>query len=91
MAVGFPAYTSFTDGTALPAAKLDDLAGTLNLLNPSAKGSHFFSTAANTPYELLVGAGGPSTFSQVVLADSAQSAGVRWGDDLLILQIMQAI
>ena len=30
MAVGFPAKTSFTDGSALPASDLNDLAGTLN-------------------------------------------------------------
>ena len=32
MAVGFPAKTSFTDGNALPASDLNDLAGTLNIL-----------------------------------------------------------
>ena len=32
MAVGFPAKTSFTDGSALPASDLNDLAGTLNLI-----------------------------------------------------------
>lgn len=30
MAVGFPAKTSFSDGSALPASDLNDLAGTLN-------------------------------------------------------------
>jgi hypothetical protein len=30
MATGFPAKTSFTDGQALPASDLNDLAGTLN-------------------------------------------------------------
>ena len=32
MATGFPAKTSFTDGQALPASDLNDLAGTLNLI-----------------------------------------------------------
>ena len=91
MAVGFPAYTGFTDGTALPASRLDDLTGTLNLLNPSGKGSVFFSTAANTPQEILVGAGGAGVLPQAIVADSAQSAGVRWGDDYKILDVMQAI
>lgn len=36
MAVGFPAKTSFTDGNALPASDLNDLAGTLNILYSSS-------------------------------------------------------
>lgn len=37
MAVGFPAKTNFANGNTLPAAALNDLAGTLNLLKYADK------------------------------------------------------
>jgi hypothetical protein len=52
---------------------MDDITGTLNLLNPSAKGVMFAASAANTPAAVTVGTNG-----QVLTADSTVSAGVKW-------------
>lgn len=73
MAAGFPAKTSWATGDVLTAAGVDDLAGTLNLLKPSAKGSIFGASAVNVPSELLVGADGT-----ILTADSASAGGVKW-------------
>lgn len=40
MAVGFPAKTTFTNGTILPASDLNDLAGTINLLYAAGRAQH---------------------------------------------------
>jgi hypothetical protein len=73
MAVGFPAKTSFTDGTTLPASDLNDVTGTLNLINPSAKGDIFVGSAANTYTRLPVGTDGFA-----LKASSTATTGVVW-------------
>jgi len=73
MAVGFPAKTTFATGDVLTATNVNDITGTLNLLNPSAKGTIFAASAANTPLAVAVGTNG-----QVLTADSTVSAGVKW-------------
>lgn len=73
MAVGFPAKTNFATGDVLTATQMNDVTGTLNLLNPSAKGTIFAASAANTPLAVAVG-----TNNQVLVADSAATAGVKW-------------
>ena len=73
MAVGFPAKTNFATGDVLTASNMNDVTGTLNLLNPSAKGTIFAASAANTPLAVAVGTNG-----QVLTADSTVSAGVKW-------------
>jgi len=73
MAVGFPAKTDFATGDVLTAAQMNDATGTLNLLNPSAKGTIFAASAANTPLAVAVGTDG-----HVLTADAASSAGVKW-------------
>lgn len=73
MAVGFPAKVNFATGDVLTASNMNDVTGTLNLLNPSAKGTIFAASAANTPLAVAVG-----TNNQVLTADSTVSAGVKW-------------
>jgi hypothetical protein len=73
MAVGFPAKVNFATGDVLTAAQMNDVTGTLNLLNPAAKGTMFAASAANTPLGVSVGTNG-----QVLTADSTVSAGVKW-------------
>lgn len=73
MAVGFPAKVNFATGDVLTATNMNDVTGTLNLLNPSAKGTMFAASAANTPASVAVGTNG-----QVLTADSTASAGVKW-------------
>ena len=50
----------------------------------TAKGSLVAASAASTPIELAVGA-----YGQVLMADSAQAAGVKWGSgtDFLVAQV----
>jgi hypothetical protein len=73
MAVGFPAKTNFTVGDVLTATQMNDITGTLNLLNPSAKGVVFAASAANTPAAVTVGAN--NTFLR---AQSSAASGVEW-------------
>jgi hypothetical protein len=73
MAVGFPAKTTYATGDVLTATNVNDITGTLNLLNPSAKGTIFSASAANTPAAVAVGAN--HTFLK---AASAQANGVEW-------------
>lgn len=73
MAVGFPAKTNFATGDVLTATNMNDVTGTLNLLNPSAKGVVFAASAVNTPAAVTVGADGT-----VLTADAASAAGVKW-------------
>lgn len=78
MAVGFPVKgtggaSTYAAGNQLSATDINDGFGTLNLLKPSAKGSIFASSAANTPAEVTVGANG-----FVLTADSTAAAGVAW-------------
>lgn len=73
MAAGFPAKTSFADGTALPASDLNDVTGTLNLIKPTAKGDLFVGSAANTYTKLSVG-----TDTYLLSASSTASTGLAW-------------
>ena len=95
MAAGFPAKgtggTLFVNGNALPASDLNDLGGTLNLIAPTAKGDLFVGSAANTYTKLSVGNAAVGNIPQNLLPDSTATTGTRWGDDMAILTIMQAI
>jgi hypothetical protein len=73
MAAGFPTKANFATGDVLSATNMNDLAGTVNLLNPSAKGTIFAASGANTPLALAVGANGT-----VLTADSTAASGVAW-------------
>ena len=58
-----------------------------------AKGDIIVGTADNTVTRVAVGTGSTSggVLPQVLLPDSTQTSGVRWGDDYKILDVMQAI
>lgn len=73
MAAGFPTKANFATGDVLSATNMNDLAGTVNLLNPSAKGTIFSASAANTPAALAVG-----TANQVLTVDSSTATGLKW-------------
>jgi len=73
MAIGFPTKANWAAGDVLTASTLDDLAGTVNLLNPTAKGGIVAGTGANTTGVLTVGADGTT-----LVANSASATGVAW-------------
>jgi hypothetical protein len=58
-----------------------------------AKGDLIVGTADNTVTRVAVGADatGSGRIAQVLVPDSTVASGVRWGDDLKILDVMQAI
>lgn len=73
MAVGFPTKVSYANGDVFSASDINDTNGTLNLLNPTAKGSIVSASAANTPSRLSVGAN-----DTVLTADSTTATGLKW-------------
>jgi hypothetical protein len=73
MAVGFPAKTTYANGDVFSASDINDTNGTLNLLNPTDKGSIVSASAANTPSRLAVGNNG-----ETLVADSTTSTGLKW-------------
>jgi hypothetical protein len=52
---------------------MNDLSGTVNLINPSAKGDLYAGSAANTYTKLSVGAN-----NTVLTADSTTATGLKW-------------
>lgn len=73
MAAGFPVKATFVDGDVYSASDVNDLAGTVNLIKPTAKGDLFAGSAANTYTKLAVG-----TDAQVLTADSTAATGLKW-------------
>ena len=59
----------------------------------TAKGDLIVATAASTVTNIAAGADatGSGQIAQVLVPDSAVASGLRWGDDLKILDVMQAI
>ena len=74
MAVGFPAKVSYVNGDVFSASDVNDANGTLNLINPTAKGSIVSASAANTPSRLAVGTDG-----LILEAASGETTGLKWG------------
>jgi hypothetical protein len=75
MAAGFPVKENFVDGDVYSATNVNDLAGTVNLIKPTAKGDVFAGSAANTYTKLAVGANGT-----LLRADSTAATGLVWSD-----------
>lgn len=75
MAVGFPAKTTFANGTTLPASDLNDLAGTLNLLRDCGRVVH------STGTQSIVGGVAVSVVTDFVQGgvtfDSGNGGGLR--------------
>jgi len=73
MAAGYPVKVNYLTGDVLTATNLNDLAGTVNLYDPTAKGDLFPATAADAVSRLAVGAN-----ATVLTADSTTATGLKW-------------
>jgi hypothetical protein len=73
MAAGFPTKVTYANGDVFSASDINDTNGTINLINPSAKGDLFAGSAANTYTKLAVGAN-----DTVLTADSTAATGMKW-------------
>ena len=93
--------TSITALTALVASDVVEIltfspftiANAVDQTLVDAKGDLIVATGDNVVTRVAVGTGSTASGGtpQALVPDSTQTSGVRWGDDLLILQFMQAI
>lgn len=73
MAAGFPVKADYASGDVLTAAQMNDLSGTLNYLDPTAKGDLFPASSGTELTRLAVGAN-----DTVLTADSSTATGLKW-------------
>jgi len=73
MAIGFPVKANYASGDILTAAQMNDLSGTLNYMDPTAKGDLFPASSGTALTRLAVGNNG-----ETLLADSSTSTGLRY-------------
>ena len=73
MPAGYPVKVNYLTGDVLTAANLNDLAGTVNFYDPTAKGDLFPATAADAVSRLAVGAN-----DTILTADSTAATGMKW-------------
>jgi hypothetical protein len=73
MAIGFPVKADYVTGDVLSAANMNDLSGTLNYLDPTAKGDLFPASSGTALTRLAVGAN-----DTVLTADSTAPTGMKW-------------
>lgn len=87
MAAGFPVKANYVTGDILSAINMNDLAGTLNYLDPTAKGDLFPASDGSTLTRLAVGSNG-----QILTADSTAATGIKWAaaSNGKILQVLSA-
>ena len=82
MAIGFPVKADYVVGDVLSAANMNDLSGTLNYLDPTAKGDLFPASSGTALTRLAVGANGT-----VLTADSAEATGLKWSAPATVTNI----
>jgi hypothetical protein len=73
MAIGFPVKANYASGDILTAAQMNDLSGTLNYMDPTAKGDLFPASSGTALTRLAVGNNG-----ETLVADSSTSTGLRY-------------
>ena len=73
MPAGLPVKQNYVTGDVLSATDLNDLASTLNFLDPTAKGDLFPASDGATLTRLAVGAN-----NTVLTADSTTATGLKW-------------
>jgi hypothetical protein len=73
MAIGFPVKANYASGDILTAAQMNDLSGTLNYMDPTAKGDLFPASSGTALTRLAVGSNG-----ETLVADSSTSTGLRY-------------
>jgi hypothetical protein len=73
MAIGFPVKANYAAGDILTAAQMNDLSGTLNYMDPTAKGDLFPASSGTALTRLAVGNNG-----ETLVADSSASTGLRY-------------
>ena len=80
MATGFPTKSNWAAGDVLTAAQMDDLAGTVNLLNPTSVTSGYVLTAngTSTPVyaAITTGAAAAGTLTGTTLASNVVSSSL---------------
>jgi hypothetical protein len=73
MPAGFPVKQDYSTGDVLTAANMNDLASTLNYLDPTAKGDLFPASSGTALTRLAVG-----TNNAFLKADSSTATGLVW-------------
>jgi hypothetical protein len=86
MAAGFPVKADYVTGDVLSAANMNDLAGTLNYLDPTAKGDLFPASSGTALTRLAIGANGT-----VLTADSAEATGMKWAASAAGGKVLQVV
>ena len=88
LSVGANNTVVVADSAATTGTKWATVATALGI---TAKGDLIAGTASGTSTNLAVGNGAIGNIEQNLLPDSSTSSGLRWGDDMAIIQFMQAI